>query len=223
MTQTSSAPLRATQIRHHLDEATLLAYSAGTLPEAFSLIVATHLSMCDTCRADAQAYDAIGGALIDRDAMTMDAGALDKVLAGLDSTTPLPAAPARPRSVLPEPLFSYVGGDLDSVRWRPVGMGVRQAILRTSKGATARLLCIPAGAAMPDHGHHGKEMTLVIQGAFQDADDYFAPGDIEIADSDVQHIPVADIHEDCICLAVTDAPLRFTGVLPRIWQKFARI
>jgi putative transcriptional regulator len=102
-------------------------------------------------------------------------------------------------------------------------MGVKQAILPTSKGATARLLFIPAGAAMPDHGHQGTELTLVLKGAFQDADGYFARGDVEIADSGVQHIPVADIHEDCICLAVTDAPLRFTGFLPRIFQRFARI
>jgi putative transcriptional regulator len=76
---------------------------------------------------------------------------------------------------------------------------------------------------MPDHSHHGTELTLVLKGAFQDEDGYFARGDIEIADSDVQHIPVADIHEDCICLAVTDAPLRFTGLMPRILQKFLRI
>ena len=76
---------------------------------------------------------------------------------------------------------------------------------------------------MPDHSHHGTELTLVLKGAFQDEDGYFARGDIEIADSDVQHIPVADIHEDCICLAVTDAPLRFTRLMPRLLQKFVRI
>lgn len=200
----------------------MLAYAAGTLPEAFNLIVATHLSLCDTCRADAGAYDALGGALLEEGNAEMADESLAEVLAALDDA-PAPAPKREANGDLPAPLHSYVGGDLSSVRWRPVGMGVKQAILRTSKGATARLLCIPAGAAMPDHGHHGTEMTLVLKGAFQDADDYFARGDIEVAGKDVQHIPVADIHEDCICLAVTDAPLRFNGILPRIWQKFARI
>ncbi|MEL7124669.1 MAG: ChrR family anti-sigma-E factor, partial [Pseudomonadota bacterium] len=118
---------------------------------------------------------------------------------------------------------SYVGGDLDDVQWRAVGMGVKQAILPTSKDASARLLFIPAGAAMPDHGHQGLEMTMVLQGAFQDEDDYFARGDVEVADTDTHHTPVADIHEDCICLAVTDAPLQFQGLLPKIAQRFARI
>ena len=211
-----------TQIKHHLDDATLMGYASGTLPEAFNLIVATHLSLCDTCRAQALAYDAVGGALLDNTDSEMSADSLARTLATLDDG--FDAAPvATATGDLPVPLLSYVGGDLDSIKWRPVGMGVRQAILPTSKGATARLLCIPAGTAMPDHGHHGKELTLVLKGAFQDDDGYFARGDIEVADKDVQHVPVADIHEDCICLAVTDAPLRFDGWLPRIWQKFARI
>lgn len=211
-----------TYIKHHLDDATLMAYAAGTLKEAFNLIVATHLSLCDTCRANAQAYDAVGGALLDDETAPMDAGSLERALAQLDDASE-PRAVPRAGGDIPAPLHSYIGGDLDSIRWRAVGMGVRQAILPTSKGATARLLSIPAGVAMPNHGHRGTEMTLVLKGAFQDDDAYFARGDIEIADSDVQHIPVADIHEDCICLAVTDAPLKFTGFLPRILQKFARI
>ena len=211
-----------TQIKHHLDQATLLGYAAGTLPEAFNLIVATHLSLCDTCRADAQAHEAVGGAMLDQSSSAMSSGSLAQTLAQLDDS--LDAIPdAAPVGDLPAPLASYVGGDLDAVKWRPVGMGVKQAILPTSKGATARLLRIPAGAAMPDHGHHGKELTLVLKGAFLDDDAYFALGDIEVADKDVQHIPVADIQEDCICLAVTDAPLRFNGLLPRIMQRFVRI
>ncbi|WP_299027466.1 ChrR family anti-sigma-E factor [uncultured Sulfitobacter sp.] len=210
-------------IKHHLDEATLLAYSAGTLPEAFNLIVATHVSLCDTCRAAAQAYDAVGGALLDTDETSaLSEQSLAQVMARLDA--PASPAPSKPTpSDVPAPLRDYIGDSLEGVRWRGLGMGVKQAILPTSKGASARLLHIPAGAAMPDHSHNGTEMTLVLKGAFQDDDGYFARGDIEIADSDVQHIPVADIHEDCICLAVTDAPLRFSGLLPRIWQKFARI
>ncbi|QUJ76530.1 ChrR family anti-sigma-E factor [Sulfitobacter albidus] len=211
-------------IKHHLNDATLMAYAAGTLPEAFNLIVATHITMCDHCRAAAEAYDAVGGSLIarDADAAAMTEGSLEFALSRLTDDAGDAPAP-RGTSLLPAPLHAYVGDDLDAIRWRPLGMGVKQAILKTSKSATARLLYIPAGAAMPDHGHHGTEMTLVLKGAFQDDDGYFARGDVEIADSDVQHVPVADIHEDCICLAVTDAPLRLAGIVPRIWQKFARI
>ncbi|MEO1363033.1 MAG: ChrR family anti-sigma-E factor [Pseudomonadota bacterium] len=214
-------------IKHHLTDSILMGYAAGTLPEAFNLMVATHVSLCDECRARLEGFEAVGGEMLDQPAnneVAMDAGSLAATLSliagGAQDEIRMPRATA---SVLPGPLQDYVGGDLDAIQWRGIGMGVKQAILPTSKDASARLLFIPAGAAMPDHGHQGLEMTMVLQGAFQDEDDYFARGDVEVADSDTHHTPVADIHEDCICLAVTDAPLQFQGLLPKIAQRFARI
>ncbi|WP_299609070.1 ChrR family anti-sigma-E factor [uncultured Tateyamaria sp.] len=215
------------QITHHLTDDILMGYAAGTLPEAFNLMVATHVSLCDACRAQVESYDAVGGAVLDQtpgNDVSLTPGSFAATMALIAGGAPDEIRKPRSRDVvLPKPLQDYVGGGLDSVKWRSIGMGVKQAILPTSKDASARLLYIPAGAAMPDHGHHGTEMTMVLQGAFQDEDDYFARGDVEVADSDLHHTPVADIHEDCICLAVTDAPLRFQGLLPKIAQRFARI
>ena len=215
-------------IKHHLTDSILMGYAAGTLPEAFNLMVATHVSLCNECRARLEGFEAVGGEMLDQPAsneVAMDAGSLAATLSliagGAQDEIRVPRVSGS--SVLPGPLQDYVGGDLDAIQWRGIGMGVKQAILPTSKDASARLLFIPAGAAMPDHGHKGLEMTMVLQGAFQDEDDYFARGDVEVADSDTHHTPVADIHEDCICLAVTDAPLQFQGLLPKIAQRFARI
>ena len=219
--------MMSTDIKHHLTDEILMGYSAGSLPEAFNLMVATHISLCDACRAQLGACDAVGGTLMERSktpSAEMDEGSLAATMSMIavgpaDSIS----APSKTTGVLPTPLQNYVGGDLAAIKWRPIGMGVKQAILPTSKQASARLLFIPAGSAMPDHGHHGMELTMVLQGAFQDEDDYFARGDVEVAGSDLEHTPVADIHEDCICLAVTDAPLKFKGLLPRIMQNFIRI
>ncbi|MEM9639154.1 MAG: ChrR family anti-sigma-E factor [Pseudomonadota bacterium] len=215
-------------IKHHLNDAILMAYAAGTLPEAFNLMVAAHLSLCDTCRAQAESFEALGGEVLEQmraeEITALRPESLEATLS-LIAGGPVdrPEAAAGSCAVLPKPLRDYVGGDLDAVRWKPVGMGVKQAILPTSKEASARLLFIPAGTAMPDHGHQGTEMTMVLKGAFQDEDDYFARGDVEIADSDLHHTPVADIHEDCICLAVADAPLQFDRLIPKIAQRFLRI
>lgn len=210
-------------IQHHLTDGLLMAYSAGSLPEAFNLTIAAHVSMCDTCRARLHAFDSVGGALLaEQDSATMAPGSMQACLAAAKAGRPAPPAP-RKRSILPAPLIEYIGGELDDVKWRPVGMGVRQAILPTDKRATARLLHIPAGCAVPDHGHRGTELTLVLQGAFVDETARFGKGDIEIADEELNHTPVADIGADCICLAATDAPLRFRGLIPRIAQPFLRI
>jgi putative transcriptional regulator len=212
------------QIKHHLSDALLMAYSAGNLPEAFNLTIATHISMCDECRARLGAFDSIGGAIVEEStAVGMSAGSLEAVMHRLKTPEVTAKQPAKSQTVLPKPLHDYIGGDLDSVRWKSIGMGVKQAILPTSSDATARLLFIPAGAAVPDHGHQGTELTLVLKGAFADEVDHFGPGDIEVANEDLNHTPVADIGEDCICLAATDAPLKFRSLIPRLAQPFLRI
>lgn len=206
-----------------------MAYSAGDLPEAVNLIVATHISLCDECRAALDSYDAVGGAVLDTcDSVALSSDSLNSVLSMIhaqdNKVTDRDQEPAPAKdSVLPAPLAEYVAGGLENVKWRSVGMGVKQAVLDTTSEASARLLYIPAGTAIPDHGHTGMELTLVLQGAFQDEDGYFGRGDIEIASEDVHHTPVADISEDCICLAVTDAPLKFKGLVPRMAQPFLGI
>ncbi len=205
-------------IKHHLNDELLMGYAAGVLPEAFSLVAATHISLCDECRARLAAYEAVGGAVLEVGSIPM-AGSVEACLA---RATDRPAAPRR-RGAMPSPLLDYIGGDLSAVKWRPLGMGVRQAILPTSRSASARLLYIPAGVAVPDHGHRGIELTLVLQGAFRDSEDRFGVGDLEIAGEELQHIPVAEAGADCICLAATDAPLRFKGWIPRVLQPIFRI
>lgn len=212
-------------IRHHLSNQLLTAYAAGSLPEAFNLVVATHVSLCDECRARAASLDAVGGALLEEaEEIALGEDALAKALARIETLPQATRAePLRPAGVFPAPLADYVGGDLSSVRWRRVGGGVKQAILATDKGASARLLFIPAGTAVPDHGHRGLELTLVLQGAFADENDQFGRGDVEIADEEMEHTPVALAGQDCICLAATDAPLRFRGLIPRLAQPLLRI
>jgi putative transcriptional regulator len=209
-------------IRHHLSDPLLIAYAAGNLPEAFGLVVATHVSLCDECRARLETFEAVGGAVVESaDAVAMSDGCLEAVMARLGVQDVAP--PRRARGLFPAPLADYVGGDLAAVKWRPLGMGVRQAILPTARGASARLLYIPAGQAVPDHGHRGTELTLVLQGAFRDDSDRFGPGDIEIASEELEHTPVAEAGMDCICLAATDAPLRFRALMPRLMQPIFRI
>jgi putative transcriptional regulator len=181
------------------------------------------VSLCDECRATVESFDTVGGALLeDTAAAELGDDSLAQTLAQIEEPVGPVAAP-RCGGTLPAPVQVYVGGDLEAVKWRPIGMGVKQAILPTSAEASARLLFIPAGAAVPDHSHQGNELTLVLKGAFEDEVDRFARGDVETADDSLHHQPVADVSEDCICLAVTDAPLKFKGWLPRIVQRIVGI
>lgn len=211
-------------VKHTLNDELMMGYAAGILPEAFNLVVATHLSLCDESRAGVESYEAVGGAVLEStETAKMSSGALADCLKRIKTEQPEVAKAKPSEGVFPNPLQAYVGGDLDAVKWRSLGNGTKQAILPTAKGATARLLFIPAGTAVPDHGHHGTELTLVLQGAFADEVDRFGRGDIEIANEDLNHQPIAEMGEDCICLAATDAPLRFNSLLPRLMQPLFRI
>ncbi len=210
-------------VRHHLSDDLLLAYAGGQLSEGWSLAVATHLAMCPQCRNQLALAEAAGGALMAELApIAAPADSWDRLKARL-TAEPGPVAvrapaPGAQKAVLPEPLRSYLGGDLDSLKWRNLG-NAKQILIPTGDRTTqARLLCIAAGKPVPEHSHGGRELTVVLKGSFHDEVDQFGPGDIEDADGDLVHQPVAGTDEDCICLAITDAPLRFSSRLLRLVQ-----
>lgn len=211
-------------IHHHPSEELLLAYAAGDLGEAWSLVVATHTALCPLCRAQVRDAEAIGGVLVDDlEPVSMSSDSLERTLARLAGAPERTAERATDTSisapVLPEPLRSYAGGDAGDLRWRPLGRGAYHVpLVRSPLGETARLLRIPAGRPVPEHGHNGLELTMVLSGSFTDRSERFARGDVETADGDLVHQPIADAGEDCICLAVTDAPLRFRSRMARLVQ-----
>lgn len=218
-------------IKHHIGDDLVLAYASGELDEATSLLVATHMALCPQCRQALELAESIGGTLIEEEAEAEIAdGELEAIFGRIEHTeesaTPPPVPePARRRSyVLPQPLRDYVDGDVDGLRWRSLGGGVRHLPIDTGASrAKARLLYIPAGSKVPDHGHRGLELTLVLAGSFYDEGAWFRRGDVEEADATVEHQPVAGPEEACICLAVTDAPLRFRSLIPRLAQPFLGI
>jgi putative transcriptional regulator len=212
-------------ITHHPGEDLLVSYGAGGIGESWSLAVATHLALCPVCRRTVADLEDIGGVLLDDSSPEiMSAGALDRAFAALDApaatmTTP----PAATSATLPQPLRDYVGGDVDTVPWRSVGGGVRQHVITTSDKAWSRLLLIPPGRPVPEHGHRGRELTLVLSGSFTDQHGAYSRGDMGDVAEDTVHSPAAGPGENCVCLAITDAPIKFTALLPRLIQPFVRI
>lgn len=210
------------KIEHHVPDNLLIAYASGSLGHAFSLVVASHVSLCPDCRASLEAHCAVGGALLDDDSgASVDQAIKSDLMRRLDDVAD-ESAPVYGRvGPLPGPVVAELGGA--APRWRPLGFGVRQHILSNTAEGSVRLLSIPAGQSVPDHSHGGLEMTLVLQGSFSDETGRFETGDVEIADEHLEHTPVAGAGETCICLAATDAPLQFRSLVPRILQPVFRI
>ena len=226
---------------HHLTPDYLHNYAVGATSEAFSLIIATHLAMCPACRTLLAQEEAIGGAILaDMKPAEASPRTLDAVLkrigdGGRDKFLPKKASEKVLEKeadtglqegdiLIPQPLSNYIKArtirDLDQLKWTKLP-GFAEVNL-TPEGATAqiKLMRISAGVTMPKHTHTGTEITLVLHGGFADAHGTFGPGDLEIANASIDHAPRADEESDCICLAVLEAPLKFTGVFSRLLNPF---
>ena len=150
-------------IRHHPDDATLVAYAAGAVTEGISLVVAAHLDLCPQCRARVRDATDLGGTLLaGLDPAPLGEGALAAALArigGGPDAQPDPVQRPRPRSVggLPATLAPWLPTGLDGVSWRALVPGIKHFRFPgvDSGGGTVRLLAIAPGTALPHHGHGG--------------------------------------------------------------------
>ncbi len=213
---------------HVPNEEVLLDYAAGSLAEAPSLMVATHLALCPESRARVHELEAVGGAMLEGIAPTdLTADSLEAILGRLDEPEPPVAQPARATVTapeLPQPLRDYLGCDLEGIQWKRRGMGVATAELpMPAEGGHSFLLKVDAGRAMPQHTHEGEEWVMVLKGAFDDETGHYARGDIAVSDDTVEHQPVAAMGEDCVCLVYTSGPLKLTGAFGRFMNPFVKI
>lgn len=218
------------KIVHHPDSATLVSHAAGSLDEAFATVVATHLASCAECRSQLREIEEIGGTLLESiETVALNATALKGAMSKLDETGEQhfekTAQPEQNEPSLPRPLARLATGGLDDITWKTVAPGVAIHRLPTSDAArgSLMLLKIAPGKKIPEHGHGGTEITMVLTGAYRDALGRFGPGDVADLDEHVEHQPVVDSSEPCICLVATEAPTRFKSFLGRLFQPLVGI
>ena len=215
-------------VSHHPDDATLLRYASGGLDEAFAVVVASHLAMCARCRKAAHDAEAIGGELL---AEAGDAPLVPDAFARLLDRLDEPRAPAVPPPLpaeagdVPLPLRRLVGPSLDAIAWKTVAPGVAtHAIELGGAGRSALfMLNVAPGKSVPEHGHGGEEITLVLTGAYRDAFGRFGPGDVADLDERAEHHPRVEPGARCVCIIAAEAPARFKGIFSRLYQPFVGI
>ena len=211
-------------ITHCPKDDLLVSYSAGALGESWSLAVGSHVHLCKEFSDDVALGEKIGGSLLSDTAPIALEKSLDALLDRLGDQEPIGEAVNQEQDALiPSPLCDYIGDSLDDLEWSMVGNGITQHLIETSDSGQARLLRIPSGTALPEHEHSGRELTLVISGGYKDDSGSYSRGDMADIDDGLGHQPIADDGEDCVCLIVTDTPIKFKGILPRILQPFIKI
>ena len=205
----------------------LTEYVAGILPLAQSACISAHLNYCPQCQQQSARLQDLGAVLFESlTPVPVGDALLNTVLARLDEEPPLSYRRTQDPAVgrLPALLQRLMKGDFSELSWNKITSSLSISYLKTGDTAYEfALYHIKAGGRIPEHTHRGSEMTLVLQGGFSDAAGSYHEGDFLFREASDTHAPTALQSEDCICLAVLDAPLRFTGWKYRWMNPFLQL
>ena len=203
-----------------LDAASRDALTAGRADPGVAMLVDTMAALHSDV---APLEEIVGGAVLESETPAeLSAGALDSVLAQIDSLKQVPphavAAKAASGALdelirLPAPLRDVVLEASAKSGWKFASPGIRVIDLELGGDTEVQLMRLQPGQAVPRHTHEGREYTLCLEGGFSDERGSYGPGELSIADGSVVHTPIADEDGVCIVLAVTDDDLKFTGIL----------
>ena len=211
-------------VRHPAPDELLLDHACGAAAPGKSLLVLTHVAMCEEARVRLALLEEIGGAILETvGGRGLSRVTVDGVLAALndrpraqDRRDRQAMAGREPVKVdgiaLPGPLAAYAGTIADRRSWRRLGVGVEAAELPVSTPeAKTQLLRARPGVKILEHTHLGEEAVLLVNGAFYDQGERYGAGDVAVSDCATTHAPVIADEDVCLCLAVTEGPVRFVG------------
>ena len=213
--------------KFHPDIHMLTEFTAGTLPLAQSACVSIHLSFCSKCRETTEAQTALASALFEElEPVNVSDSKLDIVMSRLDEAAPLtyPRDSGKERHSIPAMIQRLMSGGYSDLSWKKITSALRISYLSTGDPYYEfALYHIKAGGVIPEHNHRGSEMTLVLEGGFSDSEGTYHAGDFLFREQGDIHSPAALADEDCICLAVLDAPLSFTRLRHRWMNPFLQL
>lgn len=202
---------------HHPSADILTAYASGAIEPGFGLVVGAHVEGCSHCRDQVRSFEAASGeALRGLEHAAMDGGALTAVMARLQQREAVAATKLDRR-----PLLQRL--PLKSKKW--VAPGVWVAAVDTPHAPDNRVyvLSVAPGSPTARHEHSGAEYCTVLKGAYRDELGLFQAGDFAAADEDLNHQPVIQGDEHCVCLFATEGRLKPQGILGRMAFAYADV
>ena len=198
-----------------LDDATRAALASGRADPALALFIDSLMEMRGL---SAIAAEAVSGAMLEAETLAeMSADALDRTFAAIEKGEGPQAPSAYPELIKVPPRLADAVREAEArAGWRTRAAGIRGLLLDVGSEARVEVFRIEPGVASPRHTHKGNELTLCLHGGFSDERGAYGPGDVSIADPSVNHQPRADDDGVCFVLSVTDAGLKFDGLLGAI-------
>lgn len=216
----------------------LMQYAAGALPPYESMLVAAYLATSAAARHKYATFEAAGGRMIDNvEPVSVTHNCLNNILAVIEpageAATPHPAAPAAQKVASDCVLPTFMRRLLDThcpqqnMNWQSISSGVAKIDIRLChsepRQRKLRLMRIAPDRQTPTHTHAGIEMTLVLEGSYHDGQARYLPGDLVIVTAEeAEHTPRAGA-DGCVCMILSEAPVRFHNPLLQALNLFWRI
>ena len=215
------------KITHHPSDALLYSHIDGDLPESLSVAMTLHCDMCEHCKQKAQRLTNQFADKAWEDSNVNEAEAvdftqmLDDILNSDVDVSYLKAPSVEHIFIdsfhyeLPHVLTRYA-----DMKWNQLGAVSRASLIE--EGTTrSNLLRINAGGVIPSHTHKGFELTLLLDGSFEDESGHYHAGDFIWLDATNAHSPKTD--DGCLCYTVQNAPLHFTQGLSKLFNPIGRL
>lgn len=199
----------------HIDTM-LTDYAAGRLSPAKHSLASAYLRRKPDAANDAALEDAVAGELLSNfEGSPMSDGFFGAMSAALGT---IPSAPSdnQPRE--------GIEAHLDGVNWRKRLPGIStHDILGGRKGEGDRLflLKVKQGFTIWDHSHTGDEWVLVLKGSYMSGGQLYAAGDLHMESVDTEHALKASDDQDCICLVMTQGPVKMASRFGRMLAPIA--
>lgn len=213
-------------VKYHPGMMLMEQYVAGTLSADVALAVATHIDLCPHCQRLCQdLHNDLGSQLAEtKPTGEVKQAQLDEMLNFIMSQVPeeRSAIPSTNEAVsitvnnrefkIPRALSRLA---TQHSKWLQLG-GIATAKLPAGDKLHVSLLYIDKGTEVPNHTHLGMELTLVLSGRICDENGEYTAGDLLINTPSDTHTPHTKADEDCLCLSVLSAPLKFNKGLVRL-------
>jgi putative transcriptional regulator len=209
--------IRVTQ-HAELDESTRAALASGRAEPALDLFLDVLMQMRGIPETEGEIIAGVGleveaPAEMSADALAMAFAAIERGGAPAKRDMAYPEL-----AVLPARLREAIIAAESRTGWKTIGLGIRSLDLGAPGALKAEIIRLAPGKTVPRHTHKGRELTLCIHGEYLDSGAVYGPGDFTIRDLSVHHEPKALDTAPAYALAVTDAGLRFDGLLG-VFQK----
>jgi len=208
---------------YHPAEEYLLDYAVGATSPAETLLLATHLAYCDSCRRTVGAARAAGGTLLDTlEPARMPPNMLNRTLAAID-------ADDRPVAPPPPSLADFLTAQMAAGHWKSLPNGFRMRRVSTSEepgregAGRAWLFDAPPGIKLLPHRHVGDEWIVILSGLFLDGGNGYRVGDFARREDGEVHQPAISEQGRCVSLImVRDAP-QYTTAFGRLAAPFIKL